>query len=117
MNQSMIDQGRYIGKGPGVLLSLVLVITLGGMAEGDVSDLFSDVSDMSSQNVPTLQRQTVLDQIEQQFIPKFKRLSFNRQFEILVEGFEPDNPEMKRFNSKKPKNHTNIQTANQTFSR
>ena len=41
------------------------------------------------------QRRTVLDQIEQQFIPKFKTLSFNGQFEILVEGFEPENPEMK----------------------
>ena len=54
------------------------------------------------------QRQTVLDQIEQQFIPKFKRLSLNRQFEILVEGFEPDNPEMKKINSK-------IQKITQTF--
>ena len=54
------------------------------------------------------QRRTVLDQIEQQFIPKFKTLSFNRQFEILVEGFEPDNPEMKRINSQ-------IQKITQTF--
>ena len=54
------------------------------------------------------QRQAVLDQIEQQFIPKFKTLSFNRQFEILVEGFEPDNPEMKRINS-------NIQKITQIF--
>ena len=54
------------------------------------------------------QRQTVLDQIEQNFIPKFKSLSFNRQFEILVEGYDPDNPELKRINSK-------IQTLTQTF--
>ena len=54
------------------------------------------------------QRRTLLDQIEQQFIPKFKTLSFNRQFEILVEGFEPENPEMKRINSQ-------IQKITQTF--
>ena len=50
----------------------------------------------------------VLDQIEQLYIPRFKSLSFNRQFEILVEGFEPDNPEMKKINSK-------IQRITQTF--
>ena len=54
------------------------------------------------------QRRTVHDQIEQKFIPKFKTLSFNRQFEILVEGFDPDNPEMKRINSQ-------IQKITQTF--
>ena len=54
------------------------------------------------------QRQTVLDQMEQLYIPRFKSLSFNRQFEILVEGFEPDNPEMKKINSK-------IQRITQTF--
>ena len=54
------------------------------------------------------QRQTVLDQIEQHYMPRFKSLSFSRQFEILVEGFEPDNPEMKKINSK-------IQRITQTF--
>ena len=49
------------------------------------------------------QRQTVLDQIEQHFIPKFKSLSFNRQFEILVEGYDPDNPELKRIWTQKSK--------------
>ena len=54
------------------------------------------------------QRQTVLDQIEQHFMPRFKNLSFKRQFEILVVGFEPDNPEMKKINSK-------IQKITQSF--
>ena len=50
------------------------------------------------------QRQTVIDQIEQHFMPRFKSLSFKRQFEMLVVGFEPDNPEMKKINSKIQKN-------------
>ena len=54
------------------------------------------------------QRQTVLYQIEQHYMPRFKSLSFSRQFEILVEGFEPDNPEMKKINSK-------IQKITQSF--
>ena len=45
------------------------------------------------------QRQTVLDQIEQHIMPRFKR-----QFEILVVGLEPDNPAMKKINSKIQKN-------------
>ena len=38
-------------------------------------------------------RRILFDQIEQQFIPNFKRLSKNRQFEKLVYGYEPNNPE------------------------
>ena len=45
-------------------------------------------------------RQTLYDQVEQQFIPSFRRISLKRQYEILVYGYEPDNPEMKKINSK-----------------
>ena len=45
-------------------------------------------------------RRTLLDRIEQDFIPKFKSLSINRQFQILIFGYEPNNPEMKRINGK-----------------
>ena len=53
-------------------------------------------------------RQTLFGRIEQEFIPNFKRLPQKRQFEILVEGFEPDRYEMRKINSK-------IQKLTQTF--
>ena len=45
-------------------------------------------------------RETLFNQMEQNFIPNFKKLSMNRQFEILVNGYETNNPEMKRINGK-----------------
>ena len=45
-------------------------------------------------------RRTLFDQIEQGFIPNFKSLSINRQLEILLYGYEPNNPELKRLNGK-----------------
>ena len=42
------------------------------------------------------------------FVPPAPPTRTRRQFEILVEGFEPDNPEMKRIN-------TQIQKITQTF--
>ena len=53
-------------------------------------------------------RQTLYGQIEREFIPNFKRIPLKRQYEILVEGFEPDNFEMRKINSK-------IQKLTQTF--
>ena len=46
-------------------------------------------------------RRTLFDQVEQQFVPTLKRLSMQRPFDILVYGYEPFNPKMKRINSKK----------------
>jgi hypothetical protein len=43
-------------------------------------------------------RRTMFDQIEQQFIPRFRSVPAKRQLEILTEGYEPHNPEMKRIN-------------------
>ena len=43
-------------------------------------------------------RQALFDLMEQKYIPNFKKLSMKRQFEILVFGYEPQNPEMKRIN-------------------
>jgi hypothetical protein len=43
-------------------------------------------------------RQIMFDQVEQKFIPKFRRVPMNRQLSILTEGYEPYNPEMKRIN-------------------
>ena len=48
----------------------------------------------------TEQRRTLFDKMEQNFIPNFKKLTMKRQFEILVYGYEPQNPEMKRINGK-----------------
>ena len=45
-------------------------------------------------------RKILYDQIEQNFIPNFKKLSNKRQYEILVYGYDPDNPELKRINGK-----------------
>ena len=45
-------------------------------------------------------RNVLYDQIEQNFIPNFKKLSSKRQYEILVYGYDPDNPELKRINGK-----------------
>ena len=53
-------------------------------------------------------RQTLYGQIEQEFIPNFRKTSLKRQFEILVEGYEPDNFEMRKINGK-------IQKLTQTF--
>ena len=47
----------------------------------------------------TEERRILYDQVEQ-IIPKFRSLNMKRQFEILTEGSEKDNPEMKYFNSK-----------------
>ena len=48
----------------------------------------------------TEQRRTLFDRIEQTFIPKFRKLTQKRQFEILVEGFDPENLELRKFNTK-----------------
>ena len=45
-------------------------------------------------------RKVLYDQIEQNFIPNFKKLSSKRQYEILVYGYDPDNPELKQINGK-----------------
>ena len=45
-------------------------------------------------------RKILYDQIEQNFIPNFKKLSNKRQYEILVYGYDPDNPELKQINGK-----------------
>ena len=53
-------------------------------------------------------RRTLYGQIEREFIPNFKNISLKRQFEILVEGFEPDNFDLRKINAK-------IQKLTQTF--
>ena len=45
-------------------------------------------------------RLTLYNEMEQQFIPNFKKLSFKRQYEILIYGYEPSNLEMIGINSK-----------------
>ena len=47
----------------------------------------------------TEQRQILLDKIST-FIPNIKNLPKKRIYQILVHGYEPDNPELKSFNSK-----------------
>ena len=48
----------------------------------------------------TEQRRTLFDQVEQTFIPRFRKLTQKRQYEILVEGFDPENLELRKFNTK-----------------
>ena len=48
----------------------------------------------------TEMRAKLFDQIEQGFIPTFKRLTMQRQYDILIYGYEPQNPEMKKINGK-----------------
>ena len=43
---------------------------------------------------------TLFDRVEQTFIPKFRQLTQKRQYEILVEGFDPENLELRKFNTK-----------------
>ena len=45
-------------------------------------------------------RLTLYNEMEQQFIPNFKKLSLKRQYDILIYGYEPDNLEMIGINSK-----------------
>ena len=45
-------------------------------------------------------RQTLYDQVEQNYIPQFSKLSLRRQFDILVHGFEPLNSELTQINTK-----------------
>ena len=45
-------------------------------------------------------RLTLYNEMEQQFIPNFKILSFKRQYEILIYGYEPSNLELIGINSK-----------------
>ena len=45
-------------------------------------------------------RETLFNQMEQNLFPNFKKLSMHQQLEILVNGYETNNPEMKRINDK-----------------
>ena len=45
------------------------------------------------------ERQTLFDQMLQ-FVPNFKRLPQKRQFEILIFGYQPDDPELLKINTK-----------------
>ena len=45
-------------------------------------------------------RQTLYDQVEQNFIPNFRKLSLKKQLDILIFGYEPFNPEMRSINNK-----------------
>ena len=44
--------------------------------------------------------QILFDQVEQNFIPQFKKLSSRRQFNILVYGYQPHDPELTVINTK-----------------
>ena len=46
------------------------------------------------------ERRILFDQVEQTYIPNFRKLTQKRKLEILVEGYEPENYEMKKINSK-----------------
>ena len=46
------------------------------------------------------QRRTLFDRVEQTFFPKFRKLTQKRQYEILVEGFDPENLELRKINTK-----------------
>ena len=48
----------------------------------------------------TEMRNTLFDQVEQNYIPQFKKLSLRRQFEILVYGYQPYDPELTITNTK-----------------
>ena len=48
----------------------------------------------------TEMRKTLFDQVEQNYIPQFKKLSLRRQFEILVYGYQPYDPELTVINTK-----------------
>ena len=45
-------------------------------------------------------RRILYDQVEQLFIPHFKKLSLRKQFDILVHGYDAQNPELKHINTK-----------------
>jgi hypothetical protein len=46
----------------------------------------------------TEERRTLFSQIEK-FIPRFKLCSMKRQFEILTQGYEINNPELVKINT------------------
>ena len=48
----------------------------------------------------TEMRKTLFDQVEQNFIPQFKKLSPRRQLEILVCGYQPYDRELTIINTK-----------------
>ena len=48
----------------------------------------------------TEMRKTLFDQVEQNYIPRFKKLSLRTQFEILVYGYQPYDPELTIINTK-----------------
>ena len=41
-------------------------------------------------------RSKLFDHIEHGFIPNFKRISMQKKYDILIYGYEPNNPEMKK---------------------
>ena len=47
-----------------------------------------------------VQRRILYDQVEQNYIQQFRKLSLRRQFDILVHGFEPSNSELTHINTK-----------------
>ena len=46
-----------------------------------------------------MERQTLFDHMEE-FVPNFKRVPMTRQFEILVYGYDYENMELKKINTK-----------------
>ena len=48
----------------------------------------------------TEERRILYDQVEQNFIPNFKKLSKKRQCEILIFGYEINNKELLQINTK-----------------
>jgi len=47
-----------------------------------------------------VQRRILYDQVEQNYIQQFRKLSLRRQFDILVHGFEPSNSDLTLINTK-----------------
>ena len=47
-----------------------------------------------------VQRRILYDQVEQNYIQQFRKLSLRRQFDILVHGFEPSNSDLTHINTK-----------------
>ena len=48
----------------------------------------------------TEMRKILFDQVEQKFIPQFRKLSLRMQFDILVYGYQPHDPELTVINTK-----------------
>ena len=124
----IIDLKKYIGtklkphkfkhyaRGPKYSNTLLTCIRVGrsylkshsfsiGMSDTNICSCNSKVVESPLQYITQCpnfneMRKTFFYQVEQNFIPQFKRLSLRRQFDILVHGYQPYDPELTLINTK-----------------